>query len=163
MCAPDFLASLSAMATACLRLVTFRPLPDARAPSLYSFITLCTLLFPLEPDRFPFVGIALLLRGRLSSDEAQEESQPQRNQASSTDQIKRAGGLRQGIARCIICSGFLRRIGRRRGRIRSLRLIHLLTLSGRGNILRNYRGGRRVRRRLRGSCDKWRRGLLALL
>lgn len=38
--APDLRASLSAMATACLRLVTFLPLPDFNVPSFFSFITL---------------------------------------------------------------------------------------------------------------------------
>jgi hypothetical protein len=47
--APDFLASFKAIATACLRLVTFLPLPDLSVPSLCSFITFSTLPFPLEP------------------------------------------------------------------------------------------------------------------
>ena len=38
--APDLRASLSAIATACLRLVTFLPLPDFNVPSFFSFITL---------------------------------------------------------------------------------------------------------------------------
>ena len=38
--APDFLASLNAIATACLRLVTFLPLLDFSVPSFFSFITL---------------------------------------------------------------------------------------------------------------------------
>jgi hypothetical protein len=43
--APDFRASLRAMATACLRLFTFLPLPDLSLPS---FITLWTLRFPFD-------------------------------------------------------------------------------------------------------------------
>ena len=38
--APELRASLSAIATACLRLFTFFPLPDLRPPCLYSLITL---------------------------------------------------------------------------------------------------------------------------
>ena len=45
--APDFRASLSAIATACLRLRTFFPLPDRNVPCLCSCITLATLLRPL--------------------------------------------------------------------------------------------------------------------
>jgi DNA end-binding protein Ku len=37
------------MATACLRLVTFLPLPDFSVPSFFSFITLWILLRPLAP------------------------------------------------------------------------------------------------------------------
>lgn len=48
--APDLRASLRATATACLRFVIFFPLPDFSVPSLYSCITLLTLLRPL--DRF---------------------------------------------------------------------------------------------------------------
>jgi hypothetical protein len=54
--APDFRASLSAMATACLRLLTFLPLPDFSVPDLCSFITLRTLLLPLDDADF-FVAI----------------------------------------------------------------------------------------------------------
>jgi hypothetical protein len=48
--APDFLASLRAIATACLRLVTFLPLLDFSVPSFFSFITLWILFFPLESE-----------------------------------------------------------------------------------------------------------------
>ena len=47
--APDLRASLKAIATACLRLFTFFPLPDFSLPCLCSFITLWTLRLPLEP------------------------------------------------------------------------------------------------------------------
>src|SRR6266446_694185 len=50
--APAFLASLSAMATACLRFFGLPPLPDLSLPSLNSFITLWTLRLPFEPDVF---------------------------------------------------------------------------------------------------------------
>src|SRR5207253_6335104 len=56
--APDLRASLSATATACLRLVTFLPLPDFRLPSLNSCITFLT--FPLPLLAF-FWAIAILL------------------------------------------------------------------------------------------------------
>ena len=46
--APDLRASLSAIATACLRLFTFLPLPDLSFPSLCSFMTLWIL--PLPPE-----------------------------------------------------------------------------------------------------------------
>ena len=49
--APDRRASLSAMATACLRLFTFLPLPDFNVPCLCSFITLATLRLPFEALR----------------------------------------------------------------------------------------------------------------
>jgi len=45
--APDFRASLRAIATACLRLFTFFPLPDFSVPCLCSFMTLWILRFPL--------------------------------------------------------------------------------------------------------------------
>ena len=45
--APDFRASLRAIATACLRLFTFLPLPDLNVPCLCSFMTLWILRFPL--------------------------------------------------------------------------------------------------------------------
>src|SRR5690242_4247225 len=45
--APDRRASLRPIATACLRLFTFLPLPDFNAPCLYSCITFLTLLLPL--------------------------------------------------------------------------------------------------------------------
>jgi len=48
--APAFRASLSAIATACLRLLTLPPLPDLRSPSLYSFMTLRTFRLPVEFD-----------------------------------------------------------------------------------------------------------------
>src|SRR5204863_1773966 len=48
--APAFRASLSAIATACLRLLTLPPLPDLRSPSLYSFMTLWTFRLPAELD-----------------------------------------------------------------------------------------------------------------
>lgn len=49
--APDFRASLKAIATACLRLLTLFPLPDFSLPCLCSFMTLWTLRLPLEPLR----------------------------------------------------------------------------------------------------------------
>jgi hypothetical protein len=48
--APEFRASLRAIATACLRLLSFLPLPDFSVLSLCSFMTLWTLRFPLEDD-----------------------------------------------------------------------------------------------------------------
>lgn len=53
--APDFLASLKAIATACFRSLTGPPLPpgpDFKEPSLYSFITLWTLAAPLDAAFF---------------------------------------------------------------------------------------------------------------
>src|ERR1700748_3587732 len=44
--APDLRASLSAIATACLRLFTFLPLPDFSGPSLCSCMTLRTVERP---------------------------------------------------------------------------------------------------------------------
>ena len=49
--APERRASLKAMATACLRLFTFLPLPDLSFPCLCSFMTLWTLRLPLDPLR----------------------------------------------------------------------------------------------------------------
>ena len=49
--APERRASLRAMATACLRLVTFFPLLDFSFPCFCSFMTLWILLLPLEPFR----------------------------------------------------------------------------------------------------------------
>jgi hypothetical protein len=49
--APDFRASLRAIATACLRLFTFLPLPDLNVRCLCSFMTLWILRFPLLPVR----------------------------------------------------------------------------------------------------------------
>jgi len=46
--APDRRASLSAMATACFRLRTFRPLDDRKLPRLYSRITLPTFFWPVR-------------------------------------------------------------------------------------------------------------------
>src|SRR5579872_3194516 len=51
MLAPDRRASLRAIATACLRLFTFLPLPDFNFPSFCSFITLWILPRPLAPLR----------------------------------------------------------------------------------------------------------------
>ena len=45
--APDLRASLSAIATACFRLLTFLPLPDFNVPLLCSFITLRIFCVPL--------------------------------------------------------------------------------------------------------------------
>src|SRR5229473_2044077 len=54
--APDLRASLNAIATACSRLLTFAPvLPDFKSPSLYSFITLRTLLCPLPLELLFFL------------------------------------------------------------------------------------------------------------
>ena len=47
--APDFRASLRAIATACFRLLTFLPLPDFSVPLLCSFMTLWIFRCPLEP------------------------------------------------------------------------------------------------------------------
>jgi hypothetical protein len=44
--APDLRASFNAIATACLRLLTFLPLPERRVPCLCSRITLATLPLP---------------------------------------------------------------------------------------------------------------------
>jgi len=61
--APAWRASLSAIATACLRLVTFLPLPDLSLPSLCSFITLWILPVPLAPFLVEdFLVGAVLLR-----------------------------------------------------------------------------------------------------
>src|SRR5262249_19797071 len=57
---PDLRASLRAIATACLRLFTFLPLPDFSVPSLCSFMTLWTLLRPLAAD-----FVAMIPPGRL--------------------------------------------------------------------------------------------------
>lgn len=46
--APDFLASLSAIATACFRLFTFFRPPDFRVPSLYSCITFLVFERPFD-------------------------------------------------------------------------------------------------------------------
>src|SRR5256884_3001009 len=59
--APERRASLKAMATACLRLLTFLPLPDFSFPSLCSFMTLWTLLLPLEPPDVDFFGMVFSL------------------------------------------------------------------------------------------------------
>jgi hypothetical protein len=48
--APDFRASLRAIATACFLLVTFLPLPDLSVPSFFSFITLWTFARPFDED-----------------------------------------------------------------------------------------------------------------
>ena len=52
--APDFLASLNAIATACLRLFTFLRPPDLSVPSLYSCITFLVFVRPFvaDEDRF---------------------------------------------------------------------------------------------------------------
>ena len=50
--APALRASLNATATACLRLLTFLPLPDFNVPSLYSFITLWIFLSPFDAGAF---------------------------------------------------------------------------------------------------------------
>src|ERR1700748_2847963 len=55
--APDLRASLKAIATACLRLFTFLPLPDLSLPSFCSFMTFWTL-------RLPFVDVVELDRER---------------------------------------------------------------------------------------------------
>ena len=49
--APDFRASLRAIAMACFRLFTLWPLPDLRVPCFFSLITLAIFRFPraLEP------------------------------------------------------------------------------------------------------------------
>lgn len=65
--APDFRASLSATATACLRLVIFFPLPDFKLPSLYSCITFSTL--PL-----PFVAVFLAMPLLYEIDPARSQS-----------------------------------------------------------------------------------------
>ena len=49
--APERRASLRAIATACLRLFTFFPLPDLSFPCLCSFMTLWTLRVAFEPLR----------------------------------------------------------------------------------------------------------------
>ena len=48
--APERRASLSAMATACLRLVTFLPLPDLSVPCFFSCITLWILRLPVDEE-----------------------------------------------------------------------------------------------------------------
>lgn len=48
--APDFRASLSAIATACLRLFTLLRPPDFNVPSLYSSITFLVLARPFVAD-----------------------------------------------------------------------------------------------------------------
>src|SRR5712671_3886844 len=53
------------MATACLRLLTFLPLPDFRVPSLCSFMTLWTLLLAVE--RGDDVLVAMASPGRVRS------------------------------------------------------------------------------------------------
>ena len=45
---------------ACLRLLTFWPLPDLKVPSLCSSMTLWILRLPLEPDDEVFFAIAFL-------------------------------------------------------------------------------------------------------
>src|SRR5579872_5194051 len=50
--APDLRASFKAIATACLRLFTLRPLPDFRVPCLCSRITLATVRLPLPAELF---------------------------------------------------------------------------------------------------------------
>jgi hypothetical protein len=59
--APAWRASLRATATACLRFVTFCPLPDFSVPSLYSCITFSTLPLPLVAV---FLAITILPRIR---------------------------------------------------------------------------------------------------
>src|ERR1041385_1106275 len=63
--APDLRASLSAIATACLRLFTFFPLPDFSLPCLCSFITLWILRLPLELDELDFRGMTVSPRTHL--------------------------------------------------------------------------------------------------
>ncbi len=58
--APAFRASLRAIATACLRLVTFLPLPDFKEPCLCSFITFSTLRLPFELLLDGFFAITFL-------------------------------------------------------------------------------------------------------
>ena len=58
--APDLRASLSAMATACLRLATFLPLPDFNVPCFISLITLRTFRLPFELVEEDFFGIFYL-------------------------------------------------------------------------------------------------------
>ena len=53
--APDLRASLNAIATACLRLRTFLPLPDRSVPCLCSCITFSTF-----PRPFEFLALLLL-------------------------------------------------------------------------------------------------------
>src|SRR5579872_3462454 len=57
--APDLRASLRAIATACLRLFTFLPLPDLSFPCLCSCITLLTFALPLDLELDFFVAINL--------------------------------------------------------------------------------------------------------
>jgi hypothetical protein len=53
--APDFRASLSAIATACFRLCTFLRPPDFNVPSLYSCITFLVLVRPFVAGEDFFV------------------------------------------------------------------------------------------------------------
>ena len=59
--APDRLASLSAMATACLRFFTFLPLPDFNSPCLYSCMTFLVLARPLDFEDLVFLEAVRLL------------------------------------------------------------------------------------------------------
>lgn len=58
--APDRRASLSAIAIACFRLFTFRPLPDRSLPCLCSLITRLTFRRPLVA-RFGILAAPLLV------------------------------------------------------------------------------------------------------
>jgi len=58
--APDFRASLNAMATACLRLFTFFLPPDFSVPCLNSCITFSVLPRPLLADDERFLEVVFL-------------------------------------------------------------------------------------------------------
>ena len=55
--APDLRASLNAIATACLRLVTFLPLPDFRVPCFFSCITFSIFHLTLELELDVFLAM----------------------------------------------------------------------------------------------------------
>jgi len=54
--APDFRASLKAIATACLRLVTFLRPPDLSVPVLYSCMTFSVFARPFVTEVFLAMG-----------------------------------------------------------------------------------------------------------
>jgi hypothetical protein len=63
--APDFRASLSAIATACLRLFTFLRPPDFNVPSLYSCITFSVLARPFAAGDDRFLDVFFVAIGSL--------------------------------------------------------------------------------------------------
>src|SRR5437870_1212701 len=96
--APDRRASLRAIATACLRLFTFLPLPDFNWPCLCSFMTLWILRLPFEPEREPECDedfVAMVPRYRLAWARSPFEARPA---VALLAVLRAAGGLRRDAA-----------------------------------------------------------------